>query len=105
MSRVTSIFANRIPSPATVNREGYPAYERPLEEQYLQVLLCNTLGNTFYASGEQLMHEAEQVHDTMLAADAEFAAKALVFARNEGFMRLQPTWGLTKLAGVRQMVI
>lgn len=101
MSRVTSMFTPSVPHPTTTNREGYPAYERPLEEQYLQVLLCNTLGNTFYASGEQLMQEAEQVHDAMLAADPEFAAKALIFARNESFMRLQPTWGLAKLAGVR----
>jgi 60 kDa SS-A/Ro ribonucleoprotein len=101
MSRVKSIFYNRIPSPTTTNREGFPAYERSLEEQYLQVLLCNTLGNTFYVSSEQLMQETEQIHDAILAADPEFAAKAFVFARNEGFMRLQPTWGLAKLAGVR----
>lgn len=101
MSRVTSMFTPSVPRPTTVNREGFLAYERPLEEQYLQVLLCNTLGNTFYASGEQLLQEAEQVHDAMLATDPGFAAKALVFARNEGFTRLQPTWGLAKLAGVR----
>ncbi|WP_338835841.1 TROVE domain-containing protein [Neomoorella thermoacetica] len=101
MSRATSIFNPSIPRPTTVNREGYPAFERPLEEQYLQVLLTNTLGNTYYATSDQLLQEAEQVHTAMLEKDPEFAAKALVFARNEGFMRLQPVYGLAKLAGVR----
>jgi len=101
MSRATSMFSSAVPRPDAVNRDGYPAYQRPLEEQYLQVLLTNTLSNTFYASSDQLLQEVEQVHDTMLAADPEFMAKALVFARNEGFMRLQPTFGLAKLAGVR----
>lgn len=101
MSRVKSIFYNRIPSPTTTNREGYPTYARSLEEQYLQVLLTNTLGNTFYASGEQLLEEAEALHDRMAAENPEFMARTLVFARNEGFMRLQPVWGLAKLAGVR----
>lgn len=101
MSRATAMFAPSVPRPTTANREGYPAYERPLAEQYLQVLLTNTLGNTFYASGERLLTEAEALHDRMAAEDPELMAKALVFARNEGFMRLQPTWGLAKLAGVR----
>jgi len=64
------------------------------------MLLCNMLGNTFYVSSDQLLAEAEVLHDQMLAKDPLFAAKALVFARNEGFMRLQPTFGLAKLAYV-----
>lgn len=101
MSRATSMFAPAVPRSTTVNRDGFPSYEAPLSHQYLQVLLTNTLGNTFYASGDQLLQEADQLHDAMLVADPEFMAKSLVFARNEGFMRLQPIFGLAKLAGVR----
>lgn len=103
MSRARAMFQNyvEIEKPPITNRDGYPAYERPLEEQYLQTLLTNTLGNTFYADKEELLQEASVVHDQMIQADPEFAAKALVFARNEGFMRLQPTFGLAKLACVR----
>jgi 60 kDa SS-A/Ro ribonucleoprotein len=90
-----------VEKPVITNRDGYPAYERPLEEQYLQTLLTNTLGNTFYADKDELLQEATEIHDKMIQTDPEFAAKALIFGRNEGFMRLQPTFGLAKLAGVR----
>lgn len=103
MSRARIMFYQYVEAekPTIKNRDGYPAYERSLEEQYLQTLLTNTLGNTFYATKDELLQEATEIHDRMLQADPEFAAKALIFARNEGFMRLQPTFGLAKLAGVQ----
>lgn len=103
MSRARAVFQNyiEVEKPTIANRDGFPAYERPLEEQYLQTLLTNTLGNTYYADKDQLLEETAEIHDKMLEEDPEFAARALIFARNEGFMRLQPTFGLAKLAGVR----
>lgn len=98
MSRVKDMFSSGIPE--TVNREGYPAFERTLEEQYLQTLMTNTLGHTYYASSGELLIEARDLHDAMLKKDPEFAAKAMVFARNKGLMRLQPIWGLVKLSAV-----
>lgn len=98
MSRASRLFS--IPAPTTKNRDGFAAYERPLEEQYLQTLLTNTVGNTFYADKEELLQEAGAIHDAMLTKDPAFAARAIVFARNEGFMRLQPIFGLAKLSGV-----
>jgi 60 kDa SS-A/Ro ribonucleoprotein len=98
MSRLTNLFS--VPVPNITNREGYPAYQRPLEEQYLQTLLTNTMGNTFYADQKQLFQEAESIHDQMLQKDAEFVTKALPFARQQGYMRLQPIFGLAKLAQV-----
>ncbi len=50
MSRIGSIFgklARRSVQAPSENREGYPAWQRPLEEQYLQTLLTNAFGNTF----------------------------------------------------------
>ncbi|GJM70550.1 hypothetical protein HMSSN036_27660 [Paenibacillus macerans] len=35
--------------PTTRNKDHYPAYTRSAEEQYLQILLTNTMSNTFYA--------------------------------------------------------
>ncbi len=96
MSRLTQLFA--IPVQDLKNREGYPAYKRPLEEQYLQTLLTNTLSNTFYADKNELFQETVFVHDQMLQVNSEFVAKALPFARQKGCMRLQPVFGLTKLA-------
>jgi 60 kDa SS-A/Ro ribonucleoprotein len=98
MGRTKNIFS--VPMPTTRNREHFPAYERSIEEQYLQTLLTNTMGNTFYASGNDLLQEANQLHDDILDVDATFAAKAMIFARNEGFMRLQPIFGLAKLSAV-----
>ena len=98
MSRAQTIFS--VPTPTTRNRDNFPAYERPLEEQYLQTLLTNTLGNTYYATKDELLQESVRIHADMLKTDAEFAAKAMTFARNEGFMRLQPIYGLAQLSRV-----
>lgn len=86
---------------ATRNHHGYPAYTRSREEQYVQTLLTNTLGNTFYAEQSRLMEEAGQLHHEMAQYRPTFMAKALVFARNEGLMRLQPLFGLAVLSGYR----
>lgn len=97
-------FAKKVFSgikPATYNSDGYPAFKRSAEEQYLQTLLTNTLGHTFYADTQQLLDEAQQLHHEMAKQNPQFMAKAIVFARNEGFMRLQPLFGLAVLSGCR----
>jgi 60 kDa SS-A/Ro ribonucleoprotein len=81
-----------------VNHEGFPSFARTLEEQYLQVLLTNTLGHTFYASIGDNYADTKDVHQRMLARDPEFAARALVYARTQGTMRLQPIIGLVYLS-------
>lgn len=100
MSRVSDLFGNRsiVPTPDIVNREGYAAYSAPDEEQYLQVLLTNTLGNTFYASQNELLQESVALHESMVKSDPEFVSKAAVYARQEGFMRTQPVLALATLA-------
>lgn len=99
MSRVSKLF-NPSPQPKAteVNRDGYASFTMPIEEQTLQTLLCNTFGHTFYADQRQLAAESEQVFKKMIAKDANFFANALVFARNEGYMRSQPVFGLAMLA-------
>lgn len=104
-NRAVKMFTPKVPkyTPATkVNKDpaGYKAWDRPIEEQFLQTLLTNTLSNTYYADSNELLKESEVIHDAMLAKDQEFYAKALVFARNEGYMRTQPILGLAKLAAV-----
>ena len=68
-------------APTKTNRDsaGYAAWDRPIEEQTLQTLLTNTLTNTFYADARELLKESEAVHDAMLAKDADFYARALVW--------------------------
>ncbi|MDD5008388.1 MAG: TROVE domain-containing protein [Syntrophorhabdaceae bacterium] len=102
MSRATKVFKNIPKCPLekadAVNRDGYPAFTRPVEEQILQTLLTNTFGNTFYATQKELIGESAQIHDAAFKADPEFYARALVYARDKGHMRTQPVYGLAKLA-------
>jgi 60 kDa SS-A/Ro ribonucleoprotein len=81
-----------------LNPEGFPSFERSLEEGYLQVLLTNTLTGTFYATENKLLDESLKLHAEMALADPGFMARAIVYARREGLMRLQPIVGLAYLA-------
>lgn len=79
---------------------GYGSWERPIEEQVVQAMVCNTFGQSFYADAKTLAEETEKVMDTMLAKDSKFFAKALVYSREKGFMRTAPILGLVKLFSV-----
>ena len=81
-----------------VNHEGFPTFARSIEEQYVQTLLTNTLGRTFYASIGENYTQAQTLHQRMLEHDPAFAARAIVYAREQGFMRLQPIIGLVYLS-------
>lgn len=81
-----------------VNPEGFPSFKRSLEEGYLQVLLTNTLTGTFYATENKLLDESLKLHAEMALANPGFMARAVVYARREGLMRLQPIVGLAYLA-------
>jgi len=83
-------------APST-NREGYPAWEDSVEQQFVQTLLTNTFGKTFYVDQKGMVSEATALHDKMVQTDPEFLAKAIVYARNKGYMRSQPVYGLAKL--------
>lgn len=83
----------------TTNIEGYPAYERPAKEQLVQTLLTNTFGSTFYETKEKLVEDTERVHTEALS-DPAFMSAALVYARNKGFMRTQPVYGLARVAAL-----
>lgn len=80
------------------NREGAPAFSRPLEEDVLAVLMTQTLGNTFYASKKEIAKETVDVLRAVSAKDPAFLAKALVYARNRGLMKMAPTIGLAVLS-------
>lgn len=97
-NRVQNIFgATKKELSKIENKDGFPAYTLPLKEQYVQMLMTNTLGNTFYASSDELVNESKTLHDTMVNKDPLFMAKAILYARNNGYMRLQPIMGLVYL--------
>lgn len=104
MSRATKVYggtkviSKRVPD--SINREGYPAFTMDEKERFVQTLLTNIMGHTFYVKSNDLIKESEDIHTAALNSDPEFVAKALVYARNEGYMRLQPTYGLAQLSKV-----
>src|SRR5688572_26937107 len=105
MARTLNLF-NRQKNPYVKadgrNHEGFPTFKRSDEEAYLQVLLTNTLSGTFYATTSDLLKDSLALHAKMAAEQPEFMARAIVYARNEGFMRLQPIVGLAYLAKARR---
>lgn len=106
MSRIDQVFpraAVTVPPAQTKNNEGYPAYIASLRERYVQMLLTNVLGNAFYVSREALVDNAKQLHLEMVAEDPSFVAKAIGYAREVGYMRSQPIFGLAVLAGSAQL--
>lgn len=97
MSRAVNLFTPQQSQPNTHNTDGFPAYDRSLQETYLQLIMTNTFGNTFYQSVEKVMERSEELHRKILSEDIGFMAKALVYARLKGYMRLQPILGLYQL--------
>jgi 60 kDa SS-A/Ro ribonucleoprotein len=81
-----------------VNKEGFPAFTRTMEEDVLSVLTTQTLGNTYYASAKELAKDLVAVIEKAADADPKFLAQALVYARNKGLMKLAPTVALVVLA-------
>lgn len=81
-----------------LNRAGQQAFSRSIEEDTLAVLTTQTLSNTFYVGQKELAKETVEVLRKMSDKDPEFLAKALIYARNKGLMKLAPTVGLAVLS-------
>ena len=101
MSRAAKLFVKpypEVPVPDVGNKEGFPAYSKSFKENYIQMCLTNTLGNTFYTNQKDLLKEANEYHKKMAVVDPVYMAKALAYARNVGFMRTQNILGLVYLS-------
>lgn len=100
MRNAGRLFTPPLPS-ANATRQtahGLPAFDRPWQERLLQVLLCNTLEDTFYAAKRDMLEETKAVHEHAITTDIAFYAMALAYARERGLMRTQPIYGLALLA-------
>jgi 60 kDa SS-A/Ro ribonucleoprotein len=85
------------PAPMTTNSDGFPAYVKDIQVSTLQTLTTNSAGKSFDSKLRNIHPDSKRIYAAMLEHDPEFFAKALVYARNEGFMRLQPITGLYAL--------
>lgn len=101
-TRTQQLFGQSIFSPyktpTTTNVEGYPAWNRTVEEELVQQLVTNTLGNQFYVTQKELVKTLGTTIDKAIKANPIFVAKAAVYARQHGFMRTAPTLALVKLS-------
>lgn len=101
MSRVESLFAPAKPTgikPDTKNADGYPAFTVSLEEDYVQMVMTNTIGNTYYMDKKQLFENSMQLHAAMLKKNPKFMAQTAIYSRNASLMRSQPIIALAHLS-------
>ncbi len=88
MKRTTTWRQLGRPKPDKVNREGFPAFRGTPEQELVNILMTGTTCNHFYASALQITSEFAKILGTY--KDAEFQAKATVYARENGFLREVP---------------
>ncbi len=100
MRSVNRMFQPPRPSASANSKtaHGLPAFVRPIEEQLLQALLCNTVQDTFYADSKEMLEETKRVHAEAIEHDVNFYARALAYGRTRGLMRTQAVYGLALLA-------
>lgn len=83
----------------TVNKEGAPAFEMSTAEALLQCLMTNTVEGSYYVGKQDLAEQSIRIHSAALGAlPKDEYAQAIKYARNEGYMRLQPILGLVSLS-------
>ncbi len=82
------------------NYEGAPSFVRGDEEQLVRVLMTGTFEPTFYVSDSELAGEAIGLFRHFAATDPHFLAQAIIYARNEGHMRVSPITALVVLSAV-----
>jgi 60 kDa SS-A/Ro ribonucleoprotein len=94
-SRVTRL--EREVQPDTCTMEGRNAFEKPLRDQVVQALMTATVNGAFYAEQKCLVAGVDKIFEKAAREDPEFFAKACVYAREEGLIRLYPVVGLAYL--------
>lgn len=85
------------PKPDTVNASGGLAYKGDLKQDALSLLTTSVVGNSYTMSQEKISETLVSVTTQLAKTDPNFLAKAVVYARNEGLMRLAPIVGLAAL--------
>ena len=82
-----------------LNREDFPSFDaHDPKVELVNVLMTGTTGNKFYASGKRMTNEYIEVIKKI--DDPEFLAKAILYARLNGFMREVPIAALVHLSSI-----
>lgn len=98
-TKINRLFAPGAYDAATeTNYAGAPTFIRGDEESLARVLTTGMLEPTFYASEYALAGEALALFAAFAEKDPRFLAQAILYARNEGLMRLAPLTALVALS-------
>jgi len=76
-----------LPTADAINEAGGTAYVLPARERLTQYLMTGTLNGTFYAAAQSQLDAILGLADEL---DAEFLAKAAIYARSRGHMKDAP---------------
>lgn len=77
----------RLPQADALNEAGGTAYALPPRERLAQYLMTGTLNGTFYATAQSQLDAILGLADEL---DAEYLAKAAIYARSRGHMKDAP---------------
>jgi 60 kDa SS-A/Ro ribonucleoprotein len=98
-TKINKLFgASAYDSATQRNYEGAPTFNRSPEESLVRVLTTGTFEPTYYASDVTLADEALSLFRGFAENDPHFLAQAILYARNEGLMRLAPITALVLLS-------
>lgn len=79
----------------TVNQEQYPAWTKPLEEMFKQIMFNGFIRNTFYVDEKQLIDTAVDIIKRFVKENPLRALELARKGRNDGFMRTLPIVALS----------
>jgi len=95
---------NKFGTPATraqpdkTNFEGAPAFSGTLKMDTMSALMTGSTCDTFYAGKESQFESFSKIFAQMAKTDPKWFAKAILFARKEGFQRAIPIYALAHLS-------
>jgi 60 kDa SS-A/Ro ribonucleoprotein len=93
-----AIYKNPTATADTVNKHGTKAWTQSDSTRVDQIMMTGTFGNSFYASGDELVKDAIEVIERVAKKDPALLASTIVKGRNDGFIRTAPLIGLTVLS-------
>ncbi len=96
--KLATIAADPYLQSNVLNHEGFPAFTRGAREQVLQALQTGNLEPTFYVDRREVSRAALASFEAMAQSDPGYLARAIVYARTEGFIRSAPILALAVLS-------
>jgi len=85
-----------ISEPDHLNKESFPSYKRSSKEDLVAILMTGSTANLFYATAKEMVKDFADILKKF--EDTKFLAKATIYARNKGFIRVMPIMALVEIS-------